>query len=165
MSRLAQRGILMAALLPLVGCDHATKWAAKETLEGRDPHQLLGSLLDLRYAENTDTAFNLLRWLPEALRTRALLIFGAAAVAALLVALWRTRGGPLARAALALIAAGALGNYLDRLARGYVVDFVHVPHWPVFNVADVYVVAGAALVALAGWKKETATELVLRRRS
>jgi signal peptidase II len=152
MSRRARRGTLVAALLPLVGCDQATKWAAKETLEGRDPHQVLGALLDLRYAENTDIAFNLLRWIPEALRMRALLIFGAAALAALLVAVWRTRGGPLVRAALVLIAAGAAGNYLDRLVRGYVIDFVHVPHWPVFNVADVYVVAGAGLLAMAGWR-------------
>ena len=44
--------------------------------------------------------------------------------------------------------AGALGNVLDRVVRGYVVDFVQVPHWPVFNVADIYVTAGAILL---GW--------------
>ena len=53
-----------------------------------------------------------------------------------------------ARIALLLMTAGALGNVLDRVVRGYVVDFVQVPHWPVFNVADIYVTAGAILL---GW--------------
>jgi signal peptidase II len=38
-------------------------------------------------------------------------------------------------------------NVLDRVVRGYVVDFVQVPHWPIFNVADIYVTAGAILLA------------------
>jgi Signal peptidase (SPase) II len=41
---------------------------------------------------------------------------------------------------------GALGNYLDRVFRGYVVDFIHVPHWPVFNVADIAVSVGIGLL-------------------
>jgi signal peptidase II len=69
------------------------------------------------------------------------------AVLAILAALLRSQRR-WTRAALLLISAGALGNYLDRLWRGYVVDFVHVSYWPVFNVADAYVVAGAALL---GW--------------
>jgi len=55
---------------------------------------------------------------------------------------------PKARVPLLLITAGAGGNYLDRIARGYVVDLVHIHHWPVFNVADVYVTAGVAMLAL-----------------
>jgi signal peptidase II len=152
MSR-ARRIGMMVAVLPLVGCDHASKWAAKEALENGPPRQLLGRILELRYAENTDIAFNLLRWVPETWRTRALLIFGAVAVTALLVALWRARENALAGAALALIAAGAIGNYVDRLARGYVVDFIHISHWPVFNVADMYVAAGAALMAWSAWRR------------
>jgi signal peptidase II len=50
------------------------------------------------------------------------------------------------------VTAGAIGNGLDRVVRGYVVDFVRVPHWPVFNVADVYVTAGAGLLGLAAWR-------------
>lgn len=50
--------------------------------------------------------------------------------------------------ALAVILAGAVGNYADRVLRGYVVDFLHVTHWPVFNVADVYITVGFALLFL-----------------
>ena len=63
---------------------------------------------------------------------------------------------PVVRAALLLVTAGAIGNYIDRLARGYVVDFVYLHHWPVFNVADVYVTAGAIILALAAWRSPQA---------
>jgi signal peptidase II len=54
---------------------------------------------------------------------------------------------------LVLILGGALGNTSDRVIRGYVVDFIHVPHWPVFNFADVWVTVGVALVLWSrlGW--------------
>ena len=55
--------------------------------------------------------------------------------------------------ALATILAGALGNLLDRVARGYVVDFIHVRGWPVFNVADVAVVVGVILLGVAHLKR------------
>jgi signal peptidase II len=53
---------------------------------------------------------------------------------------------------MVLMLAGALGNYLDRLFRGYVVDFIHVPHWPVFNVADIYVTVGAVVLVWSRFK-------------
>ncbi len=87
-----------------------------------------------------------MRWLPERVRAPLLLVGGALAVVALLVVLVRRRGPTLTRAAFGLIAAGAIGNYLDRLCRGYVVDFIRVPHWPTFNVADIYVTLGIALL-------------------
>jgi signal peptidase II len=60
--------------------------------------------------------------------------------------------------AFGLIAAGAIGNVIDRAARGYVVDFIHVTHWPVFNVADVAIVLGIAMHAgLALRRRNVAT--------
>jgi signal peptidase II len=60
----------------------------------------------------------------------------------------RRKSRRAARIALLLLSAGALGNGIDRLARGHVVDFIHVHHWPVFNLADVYITAGALLLFL-----------------
>jgi signal peptidase II len=147
--------LVLAPLVTMVGCDHATKYLAKAELERQPPHEVLGSLLDLRYTENTDVAFNLLRWIPERARAVLLLALGGVAVLALTVGLLRQSGARAARVALVFITAGAMGNYLDRLLRGYVVDFIHVPHWPVFNVADVYVTAG--LVVLAWHLRNPAT--------
>jgi signal peptidase II len=64
------------------------------------------------------------------------------------------RATPVQHAGFALVVGGALGNALDRLARGAVVDFVHVRFWPVFNVADVLVALGIGLLALARWKAQ-----------
>jgi signal peptidase II len=144
----ANRFALLTALTLLVGCDHATKFAAKTELEGQAPRSLIHGLLGLRYTENTDVAFNLLRAVPERVRAPFLTIMGAVAIVALLgFLLIRPRGLGFARIALLLMTAGALGNVLDRVVRGYVVDFVQVPHWPIFNVADIYVTAGAVLLA------------------
>ena len=55
----------------------------------------------------------------------------------------------LVRLALGLQLGGALGNVIDRVRLGYVVDFFHVEYWPVFNVADSCIVVGVALLALA----------------
>jgi signal peptidase II len=144
MKNLLRSGTLLFLVCSLVGCDHITKEVAKTELEGSNGVALLSGLLRLVYTENRDVGFNLLRWVPDPPRTTLLLVLGISA-SVLLVALlfgrrlasrWQLLG-------LCLIAAGAVGNTLDRVLRGYVVDFVHLPHWPVFNLADIYVTFGA----------------------
>lgn len=148
------RPALVPLLLPvllMVGCDHATKYVAKAELDSGGPRSLIRSVLELRYVENTDMAFSLLRWIPEGVRTPLLLVLGAVSIAAIAVFVLRAQL-PGARVAGPLILAGALGNYLDRLFRGYVVDFIHVTHWPVFNVADIWLSVGIGLVLLATFR-------------
>lgn len=136
-------------LLLLVGCDHVTKGVAKAELESGGAHELIRGVVSLRYVENDDIAFNLLRWVPESIRFPALVIAGGIAVVALCLLLLRgQKKVSLPLLALILVTAGAIGNYADRIVRGYVVDFVHLKHWPVFNVADVYVTVGYVLL---GW--------------
>ena len=64
---------------------------------------------------------------------------------------WMMRGWPRDKAPLQwgglLVVSGALGNLYDRLAYSYVVDFLHLHHWPVFNVADSCITVGACLLA------------------
>jgi signal peptidase II len=141
--RITSRLLIGFLLLLLVSCDHASKGVAKAELESEGAHTLIGGLLSFRYVENTDIAFNLLRWVPESVRFPALLVSGAIAVLALCFLLFHaTKKVELPLIALVLVTAGALGNYLDRVVRGYVVDFMHIEHWPVFNVADVYITVG-----------------------
>jgi signal peptidase II len=146
--RLASRLLILVVLLLLVGCDHASKGVAKAELESGGAREVISGLVSFRYVENTDIAFNLLRWVPESIRFPALLGVGAVAVAALVFLLLRARWDvSVALFALVLVTAGAVGNYLDRVVRGYVVDFVHFTHWPVFNVADVYITVGGVVLA------------------
>ena len=149
----------VALLLALgsFGCDHASKRFAAERLQG-DAMSVVPGVVELRYTENRDTAFSLTRALTSPNKS-ALLI--AAALLGLAVAggaWWRKRktATPSEHFGFALIVSGALGNGVDRLLRGYVVDFIHVTHWPIFNVADVAVSVGVGLLLLAEVRKRRA---------
>lgn len=150
--------LLLAALL--VAADQASKlWArtsfSEETLQ-------LGLGFSFTYVRNTGAAFGLLRDLNVALGPLLLdgtLLLGLLSAAVALVLIWYLlrRGAaipPVTRFALTLVLAGAVGNMIDRLLLGFVVDFIHFHRgefdFPVFNLADTFVVAGGALLFIGG---------------
>jgi signal peptidase II len=141
--------LFMAALF---GCDHATKMAARATLAGGRSVPIYDGLVELRYAANDDTAFSLLGTLGIARTPSMLLALSLVALAGVVVA-WivatRKRASLVHHLGFALVLGGALGNVVDRAVRGYVVDFIHVARWPVFNVADIAVCAGIGVLCLA----------------
>lgn len=128
------------------GLDVVSKLLAVHFLEGREPLPLLGGLLTLRLTRNPGAAFSL-----GAEYTVALSLI-AIAVVIVVVRLSSRLGSAGWAAALGLLLGGACGNLTDRLLRepgpfrGHVVDFLELPSWPVFNLADTAVVAGAALL-------------------
>ncbi len=124
------------------------------------PIEVIPSCFHLIYAENRSAAFGILSFLPYAVRTVILTGFAVAVGIGLVVALWR---GRIQRrwtvVATGLILGGALGNGLDRVRHGFVVDFIdwHIAekfHWNVFNVADSGVVVGVALLLIFPEKKD-----------
>jgi signal peptidase II len=138
----------------LAGCDHATKHWAEQTLRAAPKIDLLPGALDLRYAQNPGIAFSGLTDLPEVLRFPIIVVLGVATVT-MLVTLW-LRQRPLSSGehlAFALILGGALGNLIDRVMRGHVIDFIHLQHWPVFNVADICIVLGVLLFAYTSLRR------------
>ena len=149
------RPALFAAALFLVGCDHVTKHVAKAELEHGPPHVLAAGILELDYTENTDSGFGLLRWVSPAIRTPLLTVTQLVGGLVCLVLCLRRRLSTPVGFALLLLAAGAFGNGLDRLVHGHVVDFIHLNHWPVFNVADIYITVGAVLLVLAARSANT----------
>ena len=118
-------------------------------LRGQASVQVIPRVMRLTYTENRDVGFSALRFVPPRVRRPLILGLGAS-VLLLLGTLWyrRRAAPPLEHVAFALLAAGGLGNVLDRLLRGYVIDFVHVRGWPVFNMADVWLVMGGLLLLL-----------------
>jgi signal peptidase II len=137
--------------------DQATKFLVTRFLELYERVEVL-PVLDFTLLHNTGAAFSLLAgasgW------QRWFFIGLAAAVSVLLVAwIWRTpRGEKLLPIALALILGGALGNVVDRVVHGYVVDFIHA-HWgaayfPAFNIADSSITVGAALLILDAFREK-----------
>ena len=154
MARRAMGWLLVIFTLALVGCDHATKVAAQAALGRRGPVALLPGLLDLHYAENRDTAFSLLRAVPFHGKGAFLVAASLVGLCAVLFAWWRRRrASTTEQAAYALLVAGAFGNAIDRVGRGYVVDFIEIHRWPIFNVADMAIVAGAVLLAIAAFRR------------
>ncbi|GAC1540396.1 MAG: hypothetical protein NVS3B10_05080 [Polyangiales bacterium] len=156
--RLLPAGLALS-MVGLVGCDHATKHAARAALAGGRVFTLVPGLLDLRYAENRSTAFSLL----DEARTPSAVALLAALTALALVAIavwwWRSRrAAPTVHVGFAFVVDGAIGNLGDRVARGFVVDFVHLRHWPIFNVADVAITLGVGLIALGALTRRSRTE-------
>ena len=142
-------GLVLVVALAAYALDLVTKYLAVRHLTGRAPVDLLGSWLRLRLLRNPGAAFSAgIGWTPLI----TLVAIGAAVV--VLSFAWKVRHRGWA-VALGLLLAGILGNLTDRMFRapgpfhGHVVDFIALPHWPVFNVADICIdVAGALLVVL-----------------
>lgn len=154
--------IVVVLALALVGCDHATKELALSTFRS-EPLKLAWGALTLTYTENRDMAFGLLSSiLSESARLWVLTTIKSVAVvvgAIYLVA--RSQSASLRELlAVTLVVAGAAGNLVDRVSRGYVIDFLHVPHWPVFNVADIAIVCGYGLFFTSLIRRHRATAAV-----
>jgi signal peptidase II len=142
---------LLCLVWTLVGCDHVSKHLARTNLSDGSVYPVAGSAFDLRYTENRDIAFNLMSSLPDSVKVPLIFGSGALAILALAATLFLSRKLTLPQTlALAAVLAGALGNFIDRAWHGYVVDFLHVKYWPVFNVADIYVTVGVVALVLFG---------------
>jgi signal peptidase II len=138
--------------LVLLVADQLTKWLVARSVGLYEMVTLL-PVLDITHAHNPGAAFNFLarasgwqRWFFTGLAV------GVSVVIVYYLRRLSSRAQPLQCAGLAMIAAGAIGNLVDRLRLGYVVDFVHV-HWgsaafPSFNVADSCITIGAGLIIL-----------------
>jgi signal peptidase II len=105
------------------------------------------------YVENPGAAFSFLSGAPEGLRQAFFPLATVLAVVVVLAYYRRLRQEQrYYQLALSMLLAGAVGNFLDRLARGYVIDFVdwYVGryHWPTFNLADSLIVVGVAMLLL-----------------
>ena len=132
----------------LVLFDQWSKHLAVTYLKGQADIPLIKHVFELSYLENTGMAWGLFaggRWIFLA----GTLIILALIFYAFLKAPLTKRYGPL-RVILAVLAAGAVGNLIDRLLQGYVVDFLSfcLIHFPIFNVADCYVVVSGILFVL-----------------
>ena len=148
------RWLLFAAVAVVAyAVDVTTKVLAVDRLSGRPDVPVVGDLLVLHLTRNPGAAFST--------GTRYTLVLSFVAIAAVVVVVWLSRrlAGSTAWAwALGLLLAGIAGNLTDRLLRepgplrGHVIDFLMLPNWPVFNVADICINVGAGLVLLQAFR-------------
>ncbi len=150
----------VSAALDLASKEWAT-WALTDYDHARSAQRtidVIPGLFDFQYAQNPGGAWSMLRSLPEIYR-RPFFLFVSTAASVFITNVygkidrrdWAMKWG------LPLALGGAIGNLVDRIRHGYVVDFLHVfikreggrdYHWPTFNVADVWIVAGVILMGL-----------------
>lgn len=140
--------LLATTALGVVAADQVSKAVAVAELTGREPIEMLGGVLTLNLAYNSGAAFSLAQGFT------VLFSLVAVAVAVVIVRVARQLVSAWWAAALGLLLGGAVGNLCDRLfrapgpLRGHVVDFLQLPHWPIFNLADSAIVCAAALMVL-----------------
>jgi len=146
----------------VLALDQATKAWVLRTMPGAPPLTVIPGFFDVIFSRNTGGVFGLFAGPPSAARRALFTAATAAALALLAVLLHRWgRESRLALTALALVSGGAVGNLIDRLRFGSVVDFIdwhwRSYHWYTFNVADAAITSGAALLLLHSFLAERAT--------
>lgn len=134
--------LILAAVI--ISADQLTKWVIRETIDLGDRHSVIGPL-DIVHFTNSGAAFGVLQGAGP-----LLIMTSVVGMAAILVYLFNPGfAHPLMRLGLALMLGGAIGNLIDRVKAGEVVDFIKVPNFPAFNVADSAITIGVLLLAWA----------------
>ncbi len=140
--------------LPLAALDQWSKFYVSTHMTLYESIPLIPHWLDITYTQNPGAAFSLFATLPTYFRIGFLFTLTAAAIVVLLYLISRSERITILSFAFALILAGALGNLIDRVVRGgLVIDFIRVHYYelnyPVFNVADMAITTGVALIFLS----------------
>lgn len=138
------QAVSLAAILLLTVIDQLTKYAAVSTVKIDGPKEFLFGLFNFTYVENTGASFSLFSDKTEILSavTAVILIIG------FIVLLRKTFKSGFINTALVLVLSGGLGNLIDRIAYGYVVDFIEplFVNFAVFNFADCCITVGAFII-------------------
>ena len=155
---MSRPAVWFAVSAAIVVADQLTKWLVLSRFAPGERIELTG-FFNLVLVFNKGAAFSFLADAPG-WQTPVLVAFAVAAAIIVTVLLLRSPGRRLFCTGLALILGGALGNVIDRLRFGQVVDFLDLHaagwHWPAFNVADSAITVGAALLILDGFRRQAA---------
>ena len=141
-------GFALISFILLILFDQWTKSLAVANLMNQEPFVIVKDVFQLRYLENRGAAFGMMQGQQTFFVISALI--AVAVITYVYFKLpWEKRFHPL-RAVVLFIAAGAVGNLIDRLVLGYVVDFFYFEliDFPIFNVADIYVTCATIILAL-----------------
>jgi signal peptidase II len=145
--------ILFATVAVVVLFDFLTKACISSSMSLHDSFVVVGGFLNITYVRNPGAAFSFLADAPAIFRA---IFFMTVTVLAIILVLYYIAKSkieePIMIFSLSLILSGAVGNLIDRVRFGEVVDFIDVYissyHWPAFNVADSAITVGAAIMIL-----------------
>ncbi len=137
-------GWFILLTLAIIGADQAVKWVIRETVERGDAHAVVWPL-KIVHVTNSGAAFGMFQGAGPLLVMTSVL-----GMVAIVVFLFNPSfAHPLMRLGLALMLGGAVGNLIDRVKDGEVVDFIKVPNFPAFNVADSAITIGVLVLVWA----------------
>ncbi|MBU5440362.1 signal peptidase II [Tissierella sp. MSJ-40] len=134
----------------IVVLDQVSKLAAIRHLKGNVPYVIIENFFQLNYVENFGAAFGILQH-------KKILFIIITSLVVICISLFLIRNqhalNRFMKVALGMLLGGAIGNLIDRIRLGYVVDFISVKlinkyDFPVFNVADVFIVVGTVLIVI-----------------
>ena len=160
-------GMALAIAVVVLALDQATKAWVLNTLPGAPPLTVIPGFFDLVFSRNTGGVFGLLAGAPSFAR-RAFFVGATAIALGVIVAFLRRWGheSRLLTVSLSLVSGGAVGNLVDRLRFGSVVDFIDwywgSHHWYTFNIADSAISVGAVLLIVHSLLPESSTAAVDR---
>jgi signal peptidase II len=144
--------MLAAVTVPVLVVDQASKVYISAHLKLYQMIPVVPNLLDITYTRNPGAAFSLFANLRPEYRDIFFFTLSAAAIVVLVLLLLLGSRTKVTSIAFALILGGTIGNLIDRVARGNVIDFIYVHHdafkYPVFNIADSAITIGVALVLI-----------------
>jgi signal peptidase II len=138
-------GLILSIFIILA--DQITKSAATQYLMGQRPIEIIKNFVELHYVKNYGAAFGILqnqRWF--------FIVITSIVVFAMVVYMLRNSKNItiLTKLSISMLSGGAVGNLIDRVRLGYVVDFIKLDlkiyNFPVFNIADIFIVVGTALL-------------------
>ena len=127
--------------------DQITKYAVSSHLDLYGSIPLIGNLLKITYITNTGISFGMLDSHPGVVLALQSVLFLVIVIAA--VASVKRKSSRLLLIGLAATLAGGIGNLIDRLLHGYVIDFISVSTFNIWNFADMYIIAGCILVGVS----------------
>lgn len=133
----------------IIALDQISKYWVVNNIGPTDSITVIPGVIDFVYVKNTGAAFSFL-----ADKTYGIIFLSCISVVFCIGVIWfmikKKPQNKLLTISLALMLSGALGNVIDRISRGYVVDFIETTFikFPVFNIADIAITLGAALVII-----------------
>lgn len=136
--------IYSALFIILVLIDQIIKYICVNSLQEIGSIPLIENVLHFTYVENRGAAFGIF----QNAQVFFIVVTSAVLIGMVIYLKIKSPVQPVLLTAITLIAAGAVGNLIDRIFRGYVVDFIDFRVFPVFNIADIAVCCGAALLII-----------------
>jgi signal peptidase II len=138
--------LIFFLVLAVIMLDQGTKLLIRSQFDVQESLPVIQHVFNITYVTNTGSAFGILRGF------NAALIFLSFVALGLIAFYWDRLTAKHEQFFFALVSAGIIGNLIDRLTLGYVVDFINFSFWPAFNVADAAISIGIICLIFYSWR-------------